>query len=331
MSTTVSFIADAHSSPSQHTTARPLSRDELRCYLPLTTSLSLNIKHPQWINNPVQSGKTFFTTQGKRFVLEANSSHVIYILINPATFDHNRLFWQKPADFIADILSYSQDSTSGPSAVPKRVPEHDVQILSSILASSNWQAFLGKSSALDCYDFVLTHRRHFQAWSTLLTTCLKLRPSVTAKAPALYDRLIYLSLLSVMDGTNYALKSDAGSVETLWRTLSTDHTLLGRATGILAGRMGIHLMNKRLSVIGAILGTLSNIASAQSANEFIDLPESFNGKLMYLRRMEKLLESVDVIVTCDEMQLIVKEVRNHATALQGTLADLATIFRNARY
>lgn len=330
MSTTVSFIAEVHSSPSHHSSARPLSREELRCYLPLATSLSMNIKHPQWINNPVQSGKIFNTSQGKRFVLETNSSHVIYVLLNPATFEHNRLFWQKPADFIADVLAFAQESNSGPNSLPSRIPEHDIQILSSILASANWHAFLGKSTSVDCHEFVLTHRQHFRTWSTLILTCLKLRPILMAKAPALYDRLIYLSLLSVLDGTNYALKSDNAANVSLLRTLSTDSTLLGRATGILAGRMGMNLLEKRMSVIAAILNTLNNIVIAQNSNEFIELPKTFGGKVMYLRRMEKLLEGTDVIVTCDEMQLIVNEVRRHAGELQTILAELVAVFRNAR-
>ena len=112
MAIPVTFIGDkyAKQKPQKATpqinggNPRLVSQAEFMVMQPLNTSTKVIIPNMFWRSTPIAAGVLFITSQGQRFVLEANSSRVLYVLQNPASTGNNKIYVQMTKGFMKKLF-----------------------------------------------------------------------------------------------------------------------------------------------------------------------------------------------------------------------------------
>jgi len=132
MAIPVKYIGDKYAK-STDSNPREIRPGQFKTYQSLNTYTLLRINNFIWRNSPIKPGKVFSTSQGRRLVLEANQSRVIYILLKPGK-DNNKPFIQQAKGFIGDVTMYPFEKAGKDLQPIKKVAEFEIQILIGIFS-----------------------------------------------------------------------------------------------------------------------------------------------------------------------------------------------------
>lgn len=343
MAIPVTFIGDKYAKQQQHKSGqqfggnpRLVSQSEFMSLQPLNTSSKVIIPNMFWANTPIASGTLFYTSQGQRFVLEANNSRVLYILQNSSSRNDNKIFAQMTRGFIADVIYYPEEEAGRRLQITKKIAEYEMQLIIGIFSVTSWGAF-SAVLGMDVLDFTIKNQSKFPRWVRIIEAAMQTRKDLKKFAPILYDKLVYSTLLIAWNGTKFAGSKHGNLSEALADAAIHDPKVAGRGCGIIVGKLGIKVMDGRITVLSAVWTILSTVASkaisavpvaVKSATAaFKD--KSLNDKIQVADQILKIIKTSNIKITKDETISIIAEIYAHPKELVIALSNLAKAFKNA--
>jgi len=332
MAVQVKFIGDKYANSSS-SNPREIKTSQFKTFQPFNTNTSLRINNFIWANTPVKPGKIFLTSQGRRFVLEANQSRVIYILLKPGK-DNNKVYLQQSKGFIGDVTTYPFEKAGKNLQAVKTIAEYEVQILIGILSVTSWTAFT-IVVGVDALDFTVKNKENFPKWSKIVQACLETRQDLKKYAPTLYDKLVYSTLLIAWEGTKFAGSQKGEIASSVADSAMKDPNVAGRGAGIIMGKIGMNAMNGRLTVLSAIWAILFTLASKSVTaipsavkSTIEDIKNStLKEKTELAMNIITLLRRTNIEITKDEAIAIVSEVMDHPKELINSISKLSKVFK----
>lgn len=319
MSDPVKFVGVGHAQQNNGV-PREIPLAHFPNYHPLNTSASLTINNSPWINSPAQAGKVFLTTQGKRFILEASQTRVIYIVNNPGSKDHNKVFLQNPKGFINDVVTYPHERTGRGASAIRKIMETEVQVVIGILSTPGGEAFFTVTGVHPA-EFSLTYHDNLLRWRELLITCLKIRDDLKRYAPTLYTNLIYALLFSTWEGTKFIIPQADDMAEAMAEAARNDPKILSRGMGIMVGKLGINTLNTRVAALAGCWTILLN----STTNWLLQNPV-MGDTIFIAKRIKDALFKSGVEISMDTGKHILQEVQTYPAELKLPLERLKQIF-----
>jgi len=344
MAIPVTFIGDKYAKQQKQKTTprvnggnpRLVSQAEFKLMQPLNTSTRVIIPNMFWRSTPIAAGVLFLTSQGQRFVLEANSSRVLYILQNPASTGNNKIYAQMTKGFMADVVYYPVEEAGRQLQTVKKIAEYEMQFIIGIFSVTSWGAFAAVLG-MDVLEFAVKNQARFPKWARIIKAAMQTRQDLKKYAPTLYDKLLYSTLLIAWEGTKFAGSKPGEVSEALADSAIHDPKIAGRGGGIIAGKLGIKVMNGRISILSAIWTILFTTASkalsavpgaVQTATAaFKD--KQFHDKVQVADKIFEIIKGANVQVSKEETMVIVGEIYDHPRELVDSLSNLAKAFKDA--
>jgi len=335
---------------------RLVTQSEFASMQPLNTTTKVKIPNIIWLNAPIEAGIVFATSQGNRFVLEANTVRVLYILQNPRSPNNNKLFVQPTNGFMADVMYFPYEDAGRNLQVTKKIAEYEIQFIIGIFSVTSWTAFtivLGT----DVTEFLVKNNENLPRWKRIVVACAETRTTLKQYAPTLYNKLVYSTLLIAWEGTKFATDTGSASVHANNNAANTgraaghgvskvagsladaaiqDPKIAGRGAGIIVGKIGLQAANGRitvLSVVWTVLFTvatkaLSAIPGAVSTAVGSLKDSSLKEKAEVARQLLDIIKNSDIKITKEEAETIVSEVYAHPKELAKSLENLAKAFKD---
>lgn len=339
MAISVTFIGDKYANqeikPGTNGSGFPneIPIDQFQKYEPIRTDTALHFNSFVWRNVSVKAGATFLTTQGKRFVLEGSATRVIYILINPKSKDHNKVFIQSAEGFKGDVTTYPFEKAGENLQTTKKIAEYEVQFIVGALSVTSWVAALSVMG-VDVLQFAVENKDKFSKWSEIVKVCLKTRKDLKQYAPTLYNKLIYTALLSAWQGTKFAAAHASDVAENMVEAALKDPKIAGRGAGIITAKLGSAALNGRISILSAIWTILVNVLKKAPSTipGAIKLTVedakglSLQEKVALAKKIVDMMKNVGVVITQSDGEQILSEVEAHPKELADSLTLLMNTF-----
>lgn len=345
MAIPVTFIGDKYTKQQFNKSTQPtvnggnprlVSQGEFMAMQPLNTSSKVIIPNMFWRNTPIAAGVVFLTSQGKRFVLEANSTRVLYVLLNPASRGNNKLYTQVTKGFMADVVYYPVEEAGRRLQITRKIAEYEMQFIIGIFSVTSWGAF-SAVLGMDVLEFTVKNQSKFPKWARIIKAAMQTRQDLKKFAPVMYDKLVYSTLLIAWNGTKFAGSKPGEVSEALANAAIHDPKVAGRGGGIIAGKLGIKVMSGRITVLSAVWTILSTTASKalsaipgaiESATAaFKD--KQLRDKVQVADQILKIIKGSNIQITKEETMTIVTEIYDHPRELADSLSNLAKAFKDA--
>ncbi|MGH1472026.1 MAG: hypothetical protein ACRBCS_12580 [Cellvibrionaceae bacterium] len=306
---------------------------QIKQFQPFNTKTILRINNFVWANTPIQSGKTFLTSQGSRLVLEANSNRVIYIITQTNTANLHKVFFQPSNGFINDVISYPFEQAGRNLQATKKIAEYEIQILIGALSTLGWTGFLSVIG-VDLFQFFINNKDKFSYYVDVVQACFKANSDLKQYAPTLRKKLIRSTIFIALEGSDLAVSNNGEIIGKLGEAAIEDPNIAGRGVGIIVSKLSINILDGRISVLSALWTVLLTFSTkAASAlpgavsnikNEVQEL--SLNDKTKLANEILLLISRSDINLNKEEALLIADEISEHPTELKNIISQLSEAF-----
>ena len=249
----------------------------------------------------VESGQTWLANDGRRMIVSADSTAVIFVLgeaKNPALT--NKIFIQSSRGFREEVRTYPFAEAGRRASPMARMAELEMQILIGICGATSGLGFAAVLGA-DLLDFLVKNRDNFNRWSKAASACLACRAVLKKHAPTLYDKLIDATFLAAAGGL-------AESAKNIPEAAAKDTKLIGRLVGAVIGKLGKKATTARLSALGAIWIVLSDVVKKALSAVPGAVKISVDEKTKSADALISELKKANVRITPEEARRIVEEV-----------------------
>ncbi len=240
----------------------------------------------------VNAGQTWIASDGRRFVLSADSMTVFYI-------QEGKLYGQSAQGFINEVRTYPA-AAAGRSAQPwVQIAQVEVKLICGIVAGASGVGFaivIGTEVA----EFLVDNRENFAKWHRQLSAILKARELLKKDCPVLYDKVFNAVLHKVYKDVRGHIP-DAVTPE-----------VVSFGVGVVVGSVGKKLAQGKFSlfvVIFAIVEQLVVRFAVSLVPGAIKITEQEYRKLA--EQIISQLKTAGVMIHDGEARKIIEEVRHN--------------------
>jgi len=256
----------------------------------------------------VTAGSSWMATDGKRFVMSATSTDVVYYL--KGTF-----YYQLSKSFIGEVTTYPFVEAGRRSLFLVTISECEMKLIMGIVAGASGVGF-AIVVGTEVLEFVAEHSKDFQVWTHILRIAFEVRESLKTVAPTLYDKL-FDAIFKVF-------------LKDVWAKLgnATTPEILSFMVGVILGHIAHHLDEATetgsavapVAILWIILEAMVKrfflsvvpTAIAMTSKEYGDIAKD----------MVATLKEHRVAISQDDMVKIVQEVQRHPAEIKAAVAKL---------
>jgi hypothetical protein len=187
----------------------------------------------------VKAGQTWESSDGRRFILSADSVAVIY-------FQAGRIFMQASDGFRNEVVTYPMVAAGRDAHPWIQIAQVETKIICGIVAGATGVGFAAVIST-EIAEFVVTNRNNFDKWQRQLTAVLKARALLKQHAPVLYDKVFNAVLGQVYKDVKGNIP-DAVTPE-----------VVAFGVGVVLGSVGKKACEGRFSLLAVIVAILEQL------------------------------------------------------------------------
>lgn len=251
----------------------------------------------------VTRGSVWRATDGRRFVLSATSTDVVY-------YQRGSFFFQTAAGFIGEVTTYPFAEAGRRSAFLVTVAETEMKLIMGIIAGGSGVGF-AIVVGTEAVEWVTEHRRQFPVWQRAVRVFLEVRQRLRVYAPTLYDKL-FDAVLSRFYGDAKSKLTEAATPEVIAFLVGVILGHLGKAASkgpvapLAIVLMVIEAMVKRF-FLSVVPGAVS-----LTAKQYDELAHELIGKL----------QQSGITMTREDMLRIFEEVQKHPDQIKAAYKAL---------
>lgn len=280
-------------------------------------------------------GQTVAGLDGSRLILNINHFETVFLLLddagpgdelkdqNPMRAKPGTFYKQDTAAFFDELDSMFFHDLAKELKGVKTLIAVEIGIITSIASASNI-AFTVILLSPDIIKFIDKNHKKFVPMAGVIAAVLVVRSTLKKHTPTLYKKLIKGLFIGVSAGLLGAVGlAGPDAVAGVPAAMVKDPMTIGKLVGALIASVGKESLEKRLTLFGAVVTILKELAkkAAQTAAGNLGVP--LQEKMRCANEIIRHLRASGVQITEAEAKTIVDEVTVHAKVVKEALDDLA--------